>query len=172
MDDDDVILTHAAPSQRHRPLTWNVAAPSPSGGGGSLLRTPFHEGETLDFDPPDEAESLPETEATPAGRKRRRRRATASAGGGAKKTTRRRRGGGGVAKRKKGRKRRGGGGGGGARKRPKAYHVRKGKVRVYSSAVGATRVFSAGKLLSTISPGVIESAANRVYQGRRRRRKA
>lgn len=156
--EDDVILTPAPPTRNaNASLTWN------DGGGGiqPSLRTRYQEKETLDFDEPD-SESLPATEAAPGGKKRRYAKKKRAA-------PRRRRqpitqGGGGVSKRRTKRKK------GGRRRRPKGYTVRKGKIKIYSSLLGTPRMFSASKILSKIAPSTIESAANLVVRGGRRRR--
>lgn len=172
---EDVILTHAVPqsARNNRTLTWNEAhAPSLSASAaaaGSLLRTKYQKGISLDIDSTDEEEqSLPESDATPEGRKKRgrgkgRRGKRGTRGRSSRRSGARSGGDGGVKKRKKRSK--------GGRKRPKAYHVRNGKVKVYSSVAGAQRVFSASKLLSKISPSTVESAANSVLRSRKTKRK-
>lgn len=159
---DDIVLTPAPAARTSASLTWNDSGGGGGGGGGGIqpsLRTRYQEKETLDIDEPD-AESLPATEAAPAGRRRkytRRKRAP---------SRRRRTAGGRVGKRrKKGTKRRKG-----RRRRTKGYTVRKGKIRVYSSALGAPRMFSASKILSKISASTIENAANLVARSRARGR--
>lgn len=155
---DDIVLTPVASSRASAPITWN------DGGGGGFqpsLRTRYQEKETLDIDEPD-AESLPAAEAAPGGRKRKytRRARAAPRRGVARGRVGKPRG-----RRRKGRKKRTG-----RRRRTKGYTVRKGKIRVYSSALGAPRMFSASKILSKISPSTIENAANLVARSRARGR--